>query len=230
MTTPSRLAIVTGAAGALGQAVVRQLAEQGWRVACLDHGEAHLQAVFGGTPHLLVATDVTSEAAVAEAITAVTRFGDAVGALVHVAGGFEMGEATHQVTQASWERMMSLNAWSFIALTRHVVPLMLQQGHGSIVAVSAAAAARGQAQKAAYIASKSALQRLVEALSAEVRVRGVHVNSVAPTTMDTPANRTAMPDADRSAWVSLDAAAAAVVALASAPGEAVHGQHLQLGA
>nr|HPM66571.1 SDR family oxidoreductase [Piscinibacter sp.] len=121
-------------------------------------------------------------------------------------------------------------AWSFVALAKPVVAQMRTQGSGSIVAVSAAAAGGGQALKGAYIASKSALQRLVESLAQEVAGSGIRVNSVAPTTLDTPANRAAMPDADRAAWVSTAAAAEAIAFLATRSGEAVQGQHLRLGA
>jgi NAD(P)-dependent dehydrogenase (short-subunit alcohol dehydrogenase family) len=114
-------------------------------------------------------------------------------------------------------------------VTQAVIPLMKQQGGGQVVAVSANAAREGQALKGAYCAAKSALQRLVESLSHEVRADGIHVNSVAPTTLDTPANRQSMPDADRSAWVTLDAAAQAIAFLATPAGAAVHGQHIQLG-
>jgi NAD(P)-dependent dehydrogenase (short-subunit alcohol dehydrogenase family) len=230
MTQNSRITVVTGAAGALGQAVVRLLAAQGHRVACLDRDEARLQALFGQSGQLLAACDVTSDQSMADTLAALTLGGEHVDVLVHVAGGFEMGEAAHALTRESWDRMMNLNAWAFVAVTRAVIPNMLRHGGGKVIAVSAAAAARGAAQKAAYVASKSALQRLVESLSAEVRAQGVSVNSVAPTTMDTPANRQAMPDADRSAWVTLESAAQTIAALASPAGDVVHGQHVQLGA
>ena len=98
------------------------------------------------------------------------------------------------------------------------------------VGLVARSLSEGQALKGAYCAAKSALQRLVESLSHEVRAEGIHVNSVAPTTLDTPANRQAMPDADRSASVPLDVAAQAIAFLATPAGAAVHGQHIQLGA
>jgi NAD(P)-dependent dehydrogenase (short-subunit alcohol dehydrogenase family) len=222
--------VITGAAGALGQAVVRQLLAAGHRLALLDHDEQRLRSTFGTRPKVLLhAADVTSTDGVAAVIAQVLQAHGRIDALVHVAGGFEMGEGVHQITRASWDRMMNLNAWSFVALTQAVVPVMQRQGSGRIVAVSAAAAREGQAFKGAYSASKSVLQRLVESLSHEVRAQGIAVNSVAPTTLDTPANRAAMPDADRSAWVSLDAAAQAIVFLATPAGAAVHGQHLQLG-
>jgi len=223
--------IVTGAAGALGQAVARHFLAAGHPLALFDQSEERLRAVFR-TPGdaLLLAADVTSAPSVSEAVARVVQVFGRVDALVHVAGGFEMGEPVHQLSRASWDRMMDLNAWSFVNLTQAVIPLMHRQGSGKVVAVSANAAREGQALKGAYCAAKSALQRLVESLSQEVRAEGIQVNSVAPTTLDTPANRAAMPDADRSAWVSLDAAAQAIGFLASPGGGAVHGQHLKLGA
>jgi NAD(P)-dependent dehydrogenase (short-subunit alcohol dehydrogenase family) len=222
--------VITGAAGALGQAVAQHFLAAGHKLALLDHDEQRLRTVFGTPPRtVLHAADVTSPDRIGAVIAQVLQAHGRIDALVHVAGGFEMGEGVHQITRASWERMMNLNAWSFVALTQAVVPVMLRQGGGRIVAVSAAAASEGQALKGAYAASKSALQRLVESLSHELRAQGIAVNSVAPTTLDTPANRAAMPDADRSAWVPLDVAARAIAFLATPEGGAVHGQHVQLG-
>ncbi|MEO8153888.1 MAG: SDR family oxidoreductase [Rhizobacter sp.] len=231
MTQTSALTIVvTGAAGALGQAVARRLMSEGHRVALLDRDEGRLRAVFGAPDNaVLIAADVTSAPSVAAAVERTLQSFKRIDALVHVAGGFEMGEPVHQISRASWDRMMDLNAWSFVNVTQAVVPLMTAQGSGQVVAVSANAAREGQALKGAYCAAKSALQRLVESLSHEVRAQGIHVNSVAPTTLDTPANRQSMPDADRSAWVTLEAAAQAIAFLATPAGGAVHGQNVQLG-
>lgn len=96
----------------------------------------------------------------------------------------------------------------------------------AIVAVSARAAARGEANMAAYCAAKSALQRLVESLSAEVREHGIRVNSVAPSIIDTPANRQAMPDADPSRWVSREGLAGTLAFLLSDAARDIHGTHL----
>jgi len=226
--------VVTGAAGALGQAVARCFQVQGARLTLMDHDLRRLQEAFAGwadkPPHLLLVADVTSEDDLSAAASRVAQEAGEVDVLVHVAGGFEMGEPVHGLSRACWDRMMNLNAWSFVALTKAFVPAMQQRGQGKVVAVSARSAQSGLASMAAYCASKSALQRLVEALSQEVRAHGINVNSVAPTIMDTPANRAAMPDADRSAWVSLDAAAQAIAYLASPSASAVHAQHVVLGA
>lgn len=230
----ARTVAVTGAAGALGQAVARHFLEEGARVALIDRDQAPLRAAFpdldAAGRHCLLAADVTSEASMHAAALQIIGHFERVDALVHVAGGFEMGEPVHGLTRASWDRMLDLNAWSFVAVTRDLVPHMVANGGGRVIAVSARAAERGQAAMGAYCAAKSALQRLVEALDREVAAHGVSVNSIAPTIMDTPANRRAMPQADRSTWVPTDMAARTIGFLASEAGGWVHGQHLVVGA
>jgi len=224
MTSLPRTILITGASGALGQAVAAGLGGNGTNLVLIDR-------VLPQAPHgvLSLAADVTSDTDMAHAAgLAAKRFGR-LDVVVHVAGGFEMGEPVHGLTRAAWDRMMDLNAWSFVNVARHVVPLMRGEGGGRLVAVSAAAAAHGDAHKGAYAASKAALQRLVESMAAELRVDGFTVNSVAPTVLDTPANRAAMPDADRSRWTPLADAAAAIAFLVSDGGRAVNGQHLVLG-
>ncbi len=228
MSTPTPVILITGAAGALGRAVAQRLEREGARLVLLDRDAAVLGQLFPQAA-LAEAVDITDEAAVGATVQRALAALGRLDAAIHVAGGFEMGETVDALSRASWDRMMALNAWSFVALAKACVPAMRRQGSGSVVAVTAAAAAGGQPLKGAYIAAKSALQRLVETLASECAGTGVRVNSVAPTTLDTPANRATMPDADRSAWVSLDAAADAIAFLAMPAGAAVHGQHLRLG-
>lgn len=226
-TAPTPVVLITGAAGALGRAVAQRLAADGARLVLFDRDAAALKQLF---PQAVAeAVDIVDEAAVAAGVQRALQALGRLDAVVHVAGGFEMGETVDALSRASWDRMMALNAWSFVALAKACVPAMKRQGSGSVVAVTAAAALGGQARKGAYIAAKSALQRLVETLASECAGSGVRVNSVAPTTLDTPANRATMPDADRSGWVSLESAADAIAFLATKAGAAVHGQHLRLG-
>lgn len=225
--------VVTGAAGALGRAVVQHFLDQGARVALLDHRMEHLTDAFPGldnSQHLLLQADVTSASAMAEAATQILAAFKQVDALVHIAGGFEMGESVHALSRAAWDRMMNLNAWSFVAVSQALVPSMIERKAGSVIAVSAKTAARGAAGMAAYIASKSALQRLVEAAAAELAPHGIQVNSIAPSVLDTPANRQAMPDAKPDNWVSTAVAAQTIGFLASPAAAALHGQHLTLDA
>lgn len=231
--TVPRQVVLTGAAGALGRAVAQYFLDQGARVALLDHSAAHLANAFPGldnSRHLLVAADVTSTAAVGEAAESVLKTFGYVDAVVHIAGGFAMGEQTHALTRETWDSMMNLNAWSFVAVTQAFVPSMIARASGSVIAVTAKTAARGAAGMSAYIASKSALQRLVEAMAAELAPHGINVNSIAPSVLDTPANRQAMPDANPDEWVSTAVAAQTVGFLASPAAAALHGQHLTLDA
>ncbi|MET3390620.1 NAD(P)-dependent dehydrogenase (short-subunit alcohol dehydrogenase family) [Variovorax sp. 1140] len=228
-TTPHIL--ITGAAGALGRAVARHFIDQGARLALVDHHAGRLAEVFPGldnSQHLVLSGDVTSTTEMAALAGQVLKSFGRIDTLVHIAGGFEMGEATHALSRASWDRMMNLNAWSFVAVTQAVLPSMIGRRSGSVIAVTAKVAARGVPAMAAYIASKSALQRLVEAMAAEAAPHGVNINSVAPSVLDTPANRQAMPDANPAEWVSTSVAAQTIAFLASPGAAALHGQHLTL--
>ena len=229
----SRHVVVTGAAGALGRAVVQHFLDQGARIALLDHRMERIVNVFPGldnSQHLLLEVDVTSVESMGDAAGRILAAFKQVDALVHIAGGFEMGEEVHALSRQAWDRMMNLNAWSFVAVSQALVPSMIERKAGSVVAVTAKNAARGTAAMAAYIASKSALQRLVEASAAELKPHGITVNSIAPSTLDTPANRQAMPNAKPESWVSTAVAAQTIGFLASPAAAALHGQHLTLDA
>jgi NAD(P)-dependent dehydrogenase (short-subunit alcohol dehydrogenase family) len=103
---------------------------------------------------------------------------------------------------------------------------MLAAGGGKIINVGAASALKGVPQMAAYTASKSVVMRLTESMAAELRDQGINVNCVLPTIIDTPENRTAMPDADPARWVAPDDLANVIVFLGSAAARAMHGAAL----
>ena len=232
-STPAAQVVITGAAGALGRATVQRFLDEGARIALVARNEQQLVDAFPGlnnSQHLLVAADVTSADSMQAAATRIAQVFQHVDTVVHTAGGFDMGPTVHTLERASWDRMMDLNAWSFVNVAQAFAPLMIAQGHGSVIAVSAKVAGRGLASMSAYIASKSALQRLVESMAAELAPHGVRVNSIAPSVLDTPANRQAMPDANPADWVSTAVAAQTIAFLASPAAQALNGQHLSLGA
>lgn len=223
--------LITGAAGALGRAAVAAFRARGDRLVLVDREVSLLHRAFpdldGDARCLSLAADVTDVASMQHAAAVAQQDFGRIDALVHIAGGFAMGDAVHSLSRAQWDNMMNLNAWSFVACAHAVIPHMLAAGRGGrIVAVSARSAVRGEAQMSAYIASKSALQRLVESLSAEVREQGISVNSIAPSIIDTPANREGMPKADPSRWVAPDTLAQTLAFLTSEVAGAIHGQHL----
>ncbi len=227
MSFAGRNVLITGAAGHLGRAVAAAFAAQGAGLALLDRQTAPLAADFGGKPNVaLIDADLLDPARLAPAVAAALARFDRMHVLCHLAGGFRMGPAVHETDAATWDLMFDLNVRSFVNVARELVPHLLAQGGGKIVAVGAYAALHGAAHKGAYVASKSSLIRLVESMSAELRQRHINVNCVLPTIIDTPANRADMPDADPATWVSPQALAEVILFLASDAARAVHGAAL----
>lgn len=227
MSTPRQTVVITGAAGHLGRAVAAAFRQRGAQLVLVGH---HVEALemdpAAAADTLLLPVDLLDRDGLRGGIEqAVARFGG-IDVVCHIAGGFRMGQAVHETSDATWDFLIDLNARSLVHLAAAVVPHLLARGRGRIVTVGAAAAARGAAHMGAYAASKSALVRLTEAMSSELREKGINVNCVLPSIIDTPDNRAAMPDADPSRWVAPQALANVVVFLASDAASAIHGAAL----
>ena len=220
--------LITGAAGNLGRAVAGAFTAAGARTALLDLDARALEAAYGSDndTRVSLAADLGNEAAIAAAVAKVqARFGR-IDALCNIAGGFRMGPALHETPDELWQQMMDLNAGSVLRMARAVVPGMLAAGRGKIVSVAAMGGTRGGAQMAAYSASKSAVIRLTESMALELRDKGINVNCVLPSTIDTPANRASMPQADFGKWVAPAALADVILFLSSDAARAIHGAAL----
>ncbi len=225
MTATTQTILITGACGNLGRAVAQAFSRRGANLVLLDRDATLLAKAFGGDSptQLCLAADLMDAAAVqAAADQAHTHFGR-IDVLCNLAGGFRMGQAVHETTDGTWDFLMGLNARSLLHTARAVVPGMLAAGHGKIVNVGAGAAARGAAQMGAYSASKSVVARLTESMAAELREKGINVNCVLPSIIDTPENRKDMPNADPSRWVAPAQLADVIVFLASDGAGAIHG-------
>lgn len=225
-----QVALVTGASGALGSIVARRLLfETGARLVLPARDPEDLRGLFpeiDGDTVLAQACDVTDPEAVEALVRAAEeRFGR-IDLLCNVAGGFRGGAPVHQTDVAEWDFLMNLNARAVFLVCRAVVPALLRSGGGAIVNVASRAALAGDAGVAAYSASKAAMLRLTESLSAELKGQGIRVNAVLPGTIDTAANREAMPGADRSRWVESEALADVILFLLSDGARAVHGAAL----
>jgi NAD(P)-dependent dehydrogenase (short-subunit alcohol dehydrogenase family) len=223
-----RIVLVGGAAGALGQAVVRAFHAAGANLVLLDREPGRLAELFPGlaasADHLLLdsvdAADVDSVKGAVQA--AIERFGR-LDVVANTIGGYRGGTPVHETPPETWDFLLTLNARTAFLLSRAVVPHMLERGAGRIVHVASRAGLKGTARGAAQSASKSALLRLVESLSAELRREGINVNCVLPGTIDTPQNRESMPKADHSRWVPPEAIADVILFLASDAARAVTG-------
>lgn len=213
--------LVTGAGGNLGRAVAHAFAQAGARVVLLDRHDAPLPETGGG--HLALQADLLDADSLGKAIDQAVQACGRIDVVCNLAGGFAMGTGIHETSAADWNRLFDMNVGTVLNMARALVPHMLAAGGGAIVNVGANSAARGLAQMGAYCASKDALARVTESMSAELRDQGIRVNAVLPSILDTPENRQAMPDADSSRWVSLDALADVILFLASDAARAVHG-------
>jgi len=226
MSNPTQVVVITGAFGALGQAVAAAFAARGARLALLDvavQPPAPLRERLDESHLLLGGVDLTDVEATRRAIAATAmRFGG-IDVLVNVAGGFRW-EKLEDGDPDTWDQMFAMNLRTAVVCCKAALPALLERGAGCIVNIGAgAAAARAAAGMGAYTASKAGVQRLTESLAEEVKDRGVRVNAVLPGTIDTPRNRADMPDADVARWVAPEAIADVIVFLASDAARAVTG-------
>jgi NAD(P)-dependent dehydrogenase (short-subunit alcohol dehydrogenase family) len=209
-----RHVIVTGGTGALGAAVVGALVDAGatCHVPYVVAAEAERFALRQHERVKLVAmSDLGDEADVARLFGSVSQ----LWASIHLVGGFAMAEVA-QTTRAELMKQIEMNLVTSFLCSRGAVNAMTGRG-GRIVNVAARPALepRSGAGMAAYTASKAAVVAFTIALSEEVAKLGILVNAVAPSIMDTPANRAAMPKADHAAWPKVEEVAATILFLAS---------------
>lgn len=222
-----QVAIVTGAAGNLGQTLSRALTDGGAAVALVDLDQSALdkarRELGEGNGHRTFPCDLINADSVRDMAAAVMAHYGRIDILANIAGGFTMGPPLHETSDKDWNFMLDLNARSVFNTCRAVIPHMLTRGAGRIVNVSARAALQGQGNMAPYCASKAAVITLTESLAAEHRDTGISVNCILPGTVDTPQNRAAMPDADHERWVPPAALADVILFLASDAARCVNG-------
>ena len=208
----NRTVVITGALGGLGRAVCAVVESQGARVIRIDIARDK------SLPDCHV-VDLTNVDATRESIQSFGPFDS----LVNLAGGFAMGTESWDSSDEQWDLMFSLNVSTMRNALRAAVPVLLEQQKGSIVNVGAFGAREGQSLMGAYCASKSVVMRLTETLAQELKAKGINVNAVLPTVIDTVANRSAMPENNPADWVSPDDLAAVICFLISPAAKAVHG-------
>jgi len=220
-----KIALVTGGTGALGGAVVDAFLSAGALVHAtyiVPDEVPLLQARVGARAARLtcVEADVGRAPEVERLVGGVLARHGRLDALVHLVGGFWGGVAVVDTPEERWDAMLQLNLKTFFLCARAVVPPMQRQRYGRIVVVSARAGvqgtgAHGTGRYAAYAVAKGGIITLAQALAEETRDDGICVNAVAPSTIDTPANRRAMPTADHATWVTPEDIARVVVFLGS---------------
>ncbi|HRI63390.1 MAG TPA: SDR family oxidoreductase [Polyangium sp.] len=223
------IVIVSGAAGALGSALVAHFIASGASVAAVDVPQAagRMQTLADqfGRAYLPVPLDVLDPNAWNQALSMIEEKLGAPDGAALLAGGFTWTGPMHAAKDDAWDAMMNMNAGTVHASLRALLPGMVARRKGSIVAVGSRASVQPSSGggMAAYTASKAAVTALVQAIAAEVLEHGVRVNAVLPSVIDTPRNRIDMPNIDFSKWVTPESLAGVISFLLSDAGKDISG-------
>jgi NAD(P)-dependent dehydrogenase (short-subunit alcohol dehydrogenase family) len=216
-----KIALVAGADGGLGTHVKQALLDSGATVIGISR---NVQRSSSDTSSFVaLSADLSSgEAAKSTVDGVVARFGK-LDILAHLVGGFAGGKTIAETDTATFQRMFDLNLNSAFYVLRAVIPIMRRAGAGRMVAIGSRAAEDPGPGVGAYSASKAALVSLLRTVAAENKDLAITANIILPGTMDTPANRQAMPGADTSKWVQPASVASLIVWLAGEAGKDVNG-------
>ncbi len=187
--------VITGAAGGLGSAVCGVFQQAGVDIVAVDR-EWRKPPSFA-----TIAADLTTAAGADAMIEQALAHGPVDG-LIHLIGGFAGGSPVASTDDKTWDAMMNLNLRVTFLTIRAALKPMIAARRGRIVAVGSRAAVEASPNFTAYAVSKAAVVALIKNLAAEVKDVGITANVILPSTIDTPANRAAMPTADFSQWVA----------------------------
>ena len=221
MDLSGKVLVISGADGALGKALAATLSAYGAKLALLSHAGVGADKQLAGARYY-GGIDLTVETAARSAMERVAQDAGRIDGLINVAGGFRW-EKLNEGTIDSWDVMYKLNLRTAVLSCQAALPYLLKSTSGRIVNVGAMAAQKAAAGMGPYAASKAGVARLTEALADELKDRGITVNAILPSTLDTPKNREEMPNADFKRWVTLSEAAEVIAFLVSNEASAVTG-------
>ncbi|RDI56115.1 SDR family NAD(P)-dependent oxidoreductase [Nocardia mexicana] len=192
-TRPGRVAVVTGGASGMGAAICRAFADHGYRTAVLDVDAAAARRtaedlLARGGAAMACAADVTDRRAVEEALDKVRAEFGAVEILVTSAGAVGFAPFT-DIAPEEWDRIIAVNLTGTFHCVQAAVPDMVTGGWGRIVTISSSSAQRGSPGMVHYTASKGAVVAMTKALAREYAARGITVNTIPPSGIDTPMAR-----------------------------------------
>lgn len=203
MGMKGRVCVVTGASGHTGRAIAEGLTNDGALVfgVISPRRETANDVARSWVP---VKADLTNEHAVRECFEDVIRRAGAVEIVVHAAGGFATSGSVSSTTLEVWDRMMDINLRSAFLVVRESLRRMEKNPYGRIVLFGAQSGCEVPAGRVAYGISKSGVHLLARTAALENTNAGLTINAIAPRIIDTPANRTSMPDADHTSWTTTD--------------------------
>jgi NAD(P)-dependent dehydrogenase (short-subunit alcohol dehydrogenase family) len=218
MQLAGKVVVVTGAFGQLGRALVDEVRTQDGRVALLGR---HAGEAPEGSRAWKV--DLASLAETTRAFDEIAAHFGRIDGLANVAGGFGWQTLEGSADLAEWTQLHAINLQTCVNACKAVLPHLLRAGAGRIVNVGAMGALKGASGMGAYAASKAGVMRLTESLADELKLKGITVNAVLPSIIDTPANRADMPQARQDRWVPPQEIARVMAFLLSDAASAVTG-------
>lgn len=216
-----KVVLVTGANGGLGASVTQAFLDTGANV--IGSSREIRQSEFSSSGFTAVSADIASAHGAHSLIDqVVSKFGR-LDVLGHTVGGFAGGQSIADTSDQTFQQMFEMNLNATFYLLRAAIPALRASGSGRLIAIGSRAALEPGAGVGAYSASKAAMVSLIRTVAAENYDTGMTANVILPGTIDTPANRKAMPQADFSKWVKPATIASLMVWLAASAGKDVNG-------
>jgi len=207
-----KVVFITGANGGLGTSVTGAFLQRGARVI---GASLRIKAADFPQPNFEAMTiDFSKLDEIKRGVAKIVERYGRLDVLVHVLGGFAGGPSVAETTDAMWEQMQSINLTSAFQVFRESIPHLRKAKSGRLIAIGSLTAAQPHANLGAYVTFKAALAMLVQTVGLENADAGLTANVILPGTMDTPANRKAMPGADFSKWAKTDDVADLILSLA----------------
>ncbi len=224
----NKVVLITGGTGAFGRTLVKRFLDTGAKTIASFRNETEAVKLKRVNPQVeIIKLDISSEKEILKAVPILIRKFAKIDILVNTVGGYLGGKNVTQLGEGEWETMMNLNLKSAFLISKHVIPIMKSGNGGKIIHVSSKTGLKSDGYDSAYAASKAALIRFVESISLEFREDKISINCILPTTIDTEANRRAMPNADFSKWLSSEDLANVVLFLSSSDSKVINGAAIQ---
>jgi len=221
----NKVVLITGGTGALGRALVKKFITSGATTISSHRDEEEgekLKSTYNKVE--LINLDITKEEQILKMIPILVEKFGTIDILVNVVGGYLGGKNITELGENDWDTMMNLNLKSAFLISKHVIPNMKSSGNGGkLVHISSRTGIKSDGYDSAYAASKAGLIRLVESMSQELKGYDINVNCILPSTIDTEANRRAMPKADFSKWLLTEDLANVVLFLCSSDSKVING-------
>ncbi len=217
-------ALITGGTGGLGTPTTAAFLDEGWRIVVPTRPGSESPAPPAQVGLELLEADLFDPAGASRSVELATSAAAApLRAVVNLVGGYSGGTRVEETSLADFEAQLRVNLWPTFLTVAAALPHLRSAAPAAIVCVSSRAAVRPFAGAVGYISAKAAVIAFAQSVAAECAHDGVRCNTVLPSVIDTPANRAAQPDADRSAWVAPERIAGVIRFLCSAESEPISG-------